>query len=141
MVADVFGTGELKCPPKLYMTVPMVGERPLGIVVGQIIALAQWAGGARRTSPVRVSAKGTVISFAVLCAAALEPELFAHLHLDGMKDSLKRLIDVPVKYEDAVPLFCFGLLREIDVPELFALCEGLEIEWEGHGPVFPVGRI
>lgn len=37
---------------------------------------------------------------------------------------------------DAVPLFCFGLLEVIDVPQLIDLCEGLPIEWRNRGPVY-----
>ena len=140
LTADVFGTGEAHVPSRLQMPLSAVGERPLGVLVGQILALAKWAASGRRGRRIRVSAIGPVVSFAALCAAALEPGRFSHLYLNGMADSLKRLIDLAVPYDSAAPLFCFGLLKEVDVPELLAMTEGLSIDWEGRGPVHPVVR-
>ena len=135
VAVDVYGTGEIPFPANLQMTLSASGERPLGVLVGQILALMDWAGGGKK---VRLSAVGPVTAFAALCAAALAPERLSHLYLDGMYNSLKRLIDLPVSYDSAVPLFCFGLLREVDVPELLAMTEGLQIDWLNHGPVQPV---
>jgi len=78
------------------------------------------------------------VSFASLCAAALQPGLLTGLYLDGLYDSLKRLIELPIEYDSAVPLFCFGLLRQFDLPELLAMTEGLPTERPGHGPVQPI---
>ncbi|MFT5368714.1 MAG: dienelactone hydrolase [Candidatus Latescibacterota bacterium] len=135
LAADVFGTGESKTPAGMQMVLAGAGERPLGVLVGQVLALSRWAGGRKRIS---VSANGMLTSFAVLCAAALEPKRFSHLYLNGALDSLKRLIDQPVAYHDAVPLFCFGLLQVVDVPDLLAMTEGLAIEIVGRGPIQPV---
>ena len=135
VTADVFGTGESETPPRLQMVLASAGERPLGILVGQILALARWAG---KRKGIRLQAIGPITSFAALCAAALEPERFTALHLDGLHDSLKRLIDMPVAYDSAVPLFCFGLLEVVDVPELFAMTAGLSIDIRGRGPIQPI---
>ena len=86
----------------------------------------------------RLSATGVVTGFAALCAVALEPNRFSHLYLDGMYDSLKRLIDLPINYKYIVPLFCFGLLKVADVPDLLLMTENVEIEWRNQGPVKPV---
>jgi hypothetical protein len=53
-----------------------------------------------------------------------------------MYDSLKRLIDLPVGYNDCVQLFCFGLLKVVDVPVLIRMTEGLDIDWKDQGPVY-----
>lgn len=135
VIADVFGTGESKTPAGMQMVLAGAGERPLGVLVGQILALARWAGGRKR---MRINVNGMVTSFAVLCAAALEPKRFSHLYVNGALDSLTRLIDFPVPYTDAVPLFCFGILKVVDVPELLALTEGLDIEMVGRGPIQPI---
>ena len=137
LVADVFGTGEAQFPSGSQMTLGAVGERALGILVGQILALVKWESG-RKRGKVRLGAVGPVTAFAGLCAAALEPGRLSHLYLDGMYSSLKRLLDLPVLYDSAVPLFCFGLLREADVPELLAMTEAVPVEWLNHGPVKPV---
>jgi hypothetical protein len=136
--ADVFGTGECRYPPQYQMLLAAVGERPLGVLTGQVLGILQWAASGQKDGKVGLSATGPVVSFASLCAAALTPGLLTGLYLDGLYDSLKRLIDLPVEYESAVPLFCFGLLREFDVPELLAMTEGLPIELPGHGPVQPI---
>ena len=134
IVADVFGTGESETPPRMQMVLASAGERPLGILVGQILAVARWAGGRKR---VCLQAAGPIVAFAALCAAALEPKQFAHLHLEGLYDSLKRLIDLPVSYDSAVPLFCFGLLNVVDVPELMVMTEGIPIDIPGRGQIQP----
>jgi hypothetical protein len=119
----------------MQMVLAGAGQRPLGVLVGQVLALSSWSGGRKR---VRVSANGMLTSFAVLCAAALEPKRFSHLYLNGALDSLNRLVDLPVSYNDAVPLFCFGLLKVVDVPVLIAMTQGLHIEMPGRGPIQPV---
>jgi hypothetical protein len=62
------------------------------------------------------------------------------LRLEGMPDSLRRLIEVPVDYQSAVPLFCFGLLREFDVPHLMEMTLDVPVERMGHGPTKPLAR-
>lgn len=132
LVADVFGTGESKTPAGMQMVLAGAGERPLGVLVGQVLALTRWAGGRKR---VRVVAHGHLSTFAVLCAAALEPKRFSRLHLNGVLDTLERLIDFPISYTDAVPLFCFGLLKVVDVSDLIAMTDGVQIEMVGRGPI------
>ena len=94
----------------------------------------------QRTRVQPLDATGPVVSFASLCAAAIEPGLFRSLYVNGLHDSLKRLIDLPVSYSDCVPLFCFGLLKTVDVPQLIDLTEGLAIEWLNRGPVYSAGH-
>ena len=135
LVADVFGTGESKTPAGMQMVLAGAGERPLGVLVGQMLALAKWAGGRKR---VRASAQGILSTFAVMCAAALEPKRFSHLQLNGALDTLERLIDFPVSYTDAVSLFCYGLLKVLDVPDLIALTENVSVDMVDRGPIKPV---
>jgi len=65
----------------------------------------------------------------------LKPHLFFGLHLDGLYDSLKRLIDLPVSYDEATPLFCFGLLKTFDVPDLVTMTEDVPIQIVNRGPI------
>ena len=53
------------------MSLSLTGERPLGVMVGQILDVAQWAG-----KRVGLHATGQVSSFAALTAAALRPKHF-----------------------------------------------------------------
>ncbi|MDA0709610.1 MAG: acetylxylan esterase [bacterium] len=134
VAADVFGTGESKTPPGLQMVLAGAGERPLGVLVAQILALSQWANGGKRIGLV---ASGMVTTLGALCAAALSPKRFSFLHLNGSLDSLNRLIDLPISYTEAVPLFCFGLLNTVDVSDLVAMTEGTPIDIVGRGPIQP----
>ncbi len=138
MAADVFGTGERRYPSQYQMVLAATGERPLGILAGQILAIEEWAASLRSASRVRLHAMGLVTSFACLCAAALRPDRLSHLYLDGLHDSLKRLIQLPVEYDSAVPLLCFGLLEELDVPQLLAMTENVPVERPGRGPIKPI---
>ena len=137
VAADIFGTGESSYPAPYQMLVSTVGERPLGILVGQILSLLQWGSGGEDGS-LAISASGQTTSFAALCAAAIQPEGISGLWLDGLPDSLRRLIEIPVDYQRAVPLFCFGLLREFDVPQILEMTSEIPIERPGHGPVKPL---
>jgi dienelactone hydrolase len=138
VAADVFGTGESTYLSHQQMVLSAVGGRPLGVLVGQILALLEWAALRSHGERVGLSALGRVTSFGSLCAAALKPDSLDHLHLEGLPDSLKRLIDLPVEYEQALPLFCFGLLERFDIRDLMGMAEGLPIELPGRGPIQPV---
>lgn len=50
-------------------------------------------------------------------------------------DSLARLIDWPMAYASAAPLFCFGLLREFDLTDLVELCAPVPIYDSNRGPL------
>jgi len=138
VAADVFGTGESSYPAKYQMTLAAHGERPLGIMVGQIMGLVDWSHSTLGGDPIHLSATGLSTSFASLCSAAIQPEYLDGLNLEGLHSSLKHLINIPVDYESAPQLFCFGLLESIDVRELLILTGDLPIAWGGHGRVKPV---
>lgn len=79
------------------------------------------------------------MAVAALLAAALEPGLFAELVAEPLLDSLKRLVDWPVDYEQAAPLFCFGLLTRFDIPDLVRLCGRVAVRDPGRGRLQPAG--
>ncbi len=133
VAADVFGTGESWTPHHYQMTLSVTGERPLGVLVGQVLDVARWAG---RSEKLHLDATGPVVSFAALCAAALEPDRFKSIFVDGLNDSLRRLIDHPANYNDCVSLFCFGLLKIVDVPDLIDMLDSVPMEWRNRGPVY-----
>jgi len=135
VAADVYGTGELAQTWQEHMILAGAGERPLGIQTAQILALARWARsslGARRIS---LHASGTSMPVACLMAVALEPSLFAELVTESLPSSFKRLMDYPVDYEQAAPLFCFGLLERFDIPDLLRLCGGVRVRDPNRGPL------
>lgn len=98
--------------------VATLGERPLGLQVAQLIALAEWLGAGR---PVRVEAQGMRAQAVALAAAALEPARFRQVTVRQGVGSLRQLLDAPVEYRAAPELFCLDLYREFDVSSLEAL--------------------
>ena len=128
LVADIFGTGEARTTPHYHMLLTTAGQRPLGLQVGQLGALIQWVRKHCRARSVHLQAGGEVTSVAALAAAALTPEELASLETTGLPDSLDRLIDWPVAYADAAPLFCFGLRREFDLSDLIELAAPVPLQ-------------
>ena len=126
VVADIFSTGELSLPARYSMLLACVGERPLGIMAAQILALLNWMDSRRA---IAIEAHGPITGVAALCAAALRPRRVRSVAITGGLRSLKQLIRDSVAYEEAAPLFCFGLLEMIDIPELVALADGVPVTW------------
>ena len=58
---------------------------------------------------------------AALVAAALRPQALDRLELQEMDPTLKDLLAKKIGYQQAPSMFCFGLLRVGDVPELIDL--------------------
>jgi hypothetical protein len=139
LAADVFGTGELARNWQELMVVAGSGDRPLGIQVAQILALARWARSEYGRPKVSLHAAGTVVPVAGLIAVALEPGLFGDLVTESLLSSFKRLMDYPLDYEQAAPLFCFGLLARFDIPDLVRLCGAVEVRDPSRGRLQPLG--
>ena len=117
------------------MLVAAAGLRPLGLQVGHLLALAQWA--ERRHGTPRLVARGQVTSTAALIACALQPKAAVALQTFNMLDSLARLVQWPTPYATAPSLFCFGLLSAFDVEDLMALSAPMPITdgSSGRGPL------
>lgn len=135
LTADLFDSGEYAIDPRLEMILASTGERPLGIQVGQLLALIDWARRRYRCRVVHLTAVGTVVPVAALMAAALDPGSIADYRADRLMVSLHGLIDWPVAYNDAPSLFCFGLLAEFDLPDLVELAAPVPIVDLVRGPI------
>jgi dienelactone hydrolase len=134
---DPFGFGESTAAerPHLFaLLVAAVGERPLGVRVGQIEAVAGWAAERFGTGPVRIDAHGPRASLSALVAAALGDDAIGRLHLHGALFSLKQVIERNWTARSAPDLFCFGLLAEFDVLQLVALSAPRRVTFEEAGP-------
>ncbi|MEW6749790.1 MAG: hypothetical protein AB1505_02285 [Candidatus Latescibacterota bacterium] len=134
VAADLLGTGELPATWQCHMLVATTGERSLGILAAQLRALLRWAaqdGG----GPPHLQVWGQVVPVVALVAAAVQPAEVGSITASGMLDSLSRLIDWPVPYASAAPLFCFGLLREFDIPDLIELSAPVPVQEAGRGPL------
>lgn len=135
LAADIFGSGESHCSWQYHMLLAASGARSLGVQVGQVLALVEWARQYYKVERVHLRLAGTVLSVAGLAAAALAPGQIASIRTAALMDSLDRLIDWPLKYAEAAPLFCFGLLAEFDLPELIALSAPVPIIDGQRGPL------
>ncbi len=135
LAADLFDSGECAFDSRLSMVLASTGERPLGIQVGQLIALIDWARRRFRCDAVHLSATGNVLPVAALIATALEPESVCFYRADRLMVSLHQLIDWPIPYDQAAPLFCFGLLAEFDLPDLIELAAPVPVLDRMRGPL------
>jgi dienelactone hydrolase len=110
------------------LLVASLGERPLGIEAGQLIATARWLGERSGHVKVRLETRGIRSQVVALTAAALEPTLFSEvLTRHGMK-SLSYLLDAPVPLRSAPELFCLDLYKEFDLNRLVALASPAAVE-------------
>ena len=124
VAVDPFYFGESRIPQRdfLYgLLVAAVGERPLGIQVAQLRALARHLHAESTGVPIEICSVGRRLGLASLIAAALEPDLVSAVELHGGLDSLRQVIDESLEVREAPELFCFGLLKEFDIPHLEAL--------------------
>lgn len=96
-----------------------MGERPLGLQVAQLIALAQWLEPQGR---LRLETAGIRAQVVGLVAAALAPNRFIVHSRDGMS-SLAHLLEAPVEFRTAPELFCLDLFREFDLEAIGALSQ------------------
>jgi hypothetical protein len=118
-----FGDAAPEKPPSFAWTqlVATLGERPLGLQVAQLLALAEWM---QPTGAVRLETRGVRSQLVALAAAALEPRRFGEVHVRDGAASLRHLLDAPVEYRAAPELFCLDLYREFDLDQLAALGTG-----------------
>ena len=135
LVADLFDAGEVRFDHRLEMLMSSSGVRPLGVQVGQLLTLINWARRRYRANRVRITAVGSVLPVATLMAIALHPGRFSHYNADRLMVSLHRLIEWPVPYQNEAPLFCFGLLAEFDIPDLLELAAPVSIVDANRGPL------
>ena len=134
LTVDLFGTGHEAACWQCHMLVASTGERSLGIQVGQLISLLQWIR-QQYSGDIHISASGQVMPIVALMGAALQPRLLASVVTTGLLDTLGRLIDWPVSYADAAPLFCFGLLAECDIGDLIRLSKPVPLHEATRGPL------
>ncbi len=135
IVVDLLGTGESYISHQYHMVTACAGLRPLGLQVMQLQAIIAWAKRQCRAKQVHLRASGTVMPIVALIGAALEPATIADVELGGYLGSLDRLIDLPLSYADHAPLYCFGLLAEIDLPDLLRLARSVPVRDHQRGPL------
>ena len=134
LAVDLFGAGENACAFQFHMLLASAGERSLGIMAGQLLAVADWAS-RHYPGELRLRASGRTAPVLCLLAAALQPRRFSGIVTSGQIDSLERLVEWPSSYAADAPLLCFGLLEEIDLPDLVRLSAPVPLADSSRGPL------
>lgn len=116
---------------RLAMLVNTTGERLLGIHAGQIAAACAWVRDRLSLDDVTIQTRGTSMGLAALVALGIAPNGVDRIRLFEMPESLEELIVDLVPYTRMPSVFCFGLLKVVDVPDLEALCHPVEVAREG----------
>ena len=120
-----FGESKIKSHDWLFaILAASTGERPLGIQASQLTATARWASQQFRQGPVGICAVGPRASTFALVAAALEDKAISSLERTSPLTSFKTLIESNRSVNESPELFCFGLLKHFDIPQLELLLSG-----------------
>jgi dienelactone hydrolase len=117
---DPWYFGESALGPRDFLfglLVAALGDRPLGLQVGQVTATARWLK-ARHGGSVEVVARGPRTSLVALVAAALEPEVISGVQVQDSWRTLREVLDRNVSAQQMPEMFTFGLLAEFDVREI-----------------------
>ncbi|NKB68251.1 MAG: hypothetical protein GKR89_14410 [Candidatus Latescibacteria bacterium] len=135
LAVDLYGTGEWAQSWQYHMLLSTMGQRALGLQVGQLLAVVQWACRRHRTKDLYLHTQGQLMPIVGLLATALDPGHFNGLATTVLMASLDHLIEWPVPYANAAPLFCFGLLENFDIPDLIELADPVPIDDDNRGPL------
>jgi len=120
LAIDVLHVGESRLPSHDFLfglLISAVGQRPLGVQAAQINAVADWWS-TQCARPVQLRGGGRRSSLMAWCAGTLNSGSVKGVKTQGGFGSLKDVIDGGLAIPDGPELFCFGLLKVIDVPEL-----------------------
>ena len=123
VVVDPYGFGESKVAEKEYLfslLVGAVGERPLGLASGQVLAAARWRAEVDGPAP-RLVSDGPRTGVVALVAAALDAKAISGVELNRPMSSLKEVLSSGKEYSSGPELFCFGLLGSFDLDRMGAM--------------------
>ena len=106
------------------MLIGTVGERPLGIQVAQLRSAIEALAAEHGFSGLVIHSTGPRTSLAAICAAALDGDrTIDDVVTTGMPDSLKTFLEPGHSFNQTPEIYCFGLLREFDIPQLRSLMD------------------
>lgn len=106
------------------MLMATVGERPLGVQVAQLLAVARWAK-QRFDGPLELRSDGPRTGLIAAAAAAVDGgNDIDTVHSDNARDSLKSFLLPSAAYNKTPEAYCFGLLEWFDIPQLHELAGG-----------------
>jgi dienelactone hydrolase len=134
IAVDPFYFGESQVKERAYLFALLlgaVGERPLGVQAGQLMAIARWSLDEHADGPATIVAVGPRTGTIALVAAALEEKAIAGVELHDPLASLKEVIERGDDYTKSPELFCFGLLESFDLKQIAALVAPRPVKLEG----------
>jgi hypothetical protein len=120
LAIDVLHVGESKLPSHDFLfglLISAVGQRPLGVQAAQINAIADWWS-TQCGRPVQLKGVGRRSALMAWTAGALNQKTVSGVTTQGGFASLKDIIDAGLGIPEGPELFCFGLLKVVDVPDL-----------------------
>lgn len=109
-----------------------LGERPLGIEAGQLLALAHWIMQRSHAPKIRLETTGLRAQLVAMVASALEPGFFSSLKVHEGMSSLNYLLTTPVHYDDAADIFCLDLYKDFDLDAIAALAAPTIVSYESY---------
>ncbi len=130
LALDVFNFGETRPGQRdhLYaLLIAAVGERPLGVAASQTLTAAHWFQAESGMTPTLISI-GPRVSLIASVAGALEPNTFSALEPREALSSLSEVITRNWTVETHPEMFCFGLLKAFDLPDLKRLASSANLE-------------
>ncbi len=121
LAVDTFCFGESSIAERGYLwalMVSTVGERPLGVQVGQILSITDWIHQEFQPSSISLVSSGPRTGVIGLAARALNPQQISAVEENQPLSSLKDVIHGDYSIEQAPELFCAGLLEVTDLAQL-----------------------
>ena len=99
-----------------------VGKRPLGIQTAQLMTVCEFF--AKKYKSVNIKTRGPRSGVVAVCAAALDGRRsIAQLENELLPLTLKEFIEPGRSYNKTPEVYCFGLLKRFDLPQLKQLAE------------------
>lgn len=97
------------------------GDRPLGLEVAQLIAIAKWLRANGAHEPVQIETDGIRSGVIAAIAAATDPGTFSSIITNHGMKSLGHLLTEPVPLRSAPDLFCLDLYKDFDLDSIKAI--------------------
>ncbi len=138
-VADVFGLGRMAGNTGYQMMMKAAGQFDLGLAVGQMLAAVRFGKKQAGVRKLHVTGYGWLATTMMTFAAALEPQHFASISMNANFNSFQHMCDQCLNHYEIQALLCPELLTFVDVRQLYALAEGVEIHQPGRAAPVVIG--
>ena len=121
------------------------GDRPLGLEVAQLLAVAHWLHRGDAHKQIEIETEGIRSAVIASVAAAIEPGTFSVINSRHAMESLSYLLDAPVAFRSAPDLFCLDLYKYFDIDSIAAIAAPTTIRNTGpiqepHKDAFTVSK-